>query len=133
MDTVVYAKTASGCRELRERALRLSGRLRCLLVMIDGHKSAGALVAALAPMGVTVESLQELERAGLICRVAVPQGSEAPAAPATESRSSPKASGTVSKFRSDSLGNMLVGGLIQLEDFQLPGSESAGAPRSDKS
>ena len=62
----IYTKTPAGRQELAERTRKLPARLRRLLVMVDGRKSAQALISELAATGLTDESLNELLLAGLI-------------------------------------------------------------------
>lgn len=80
MDAVVFTKTVFGIDELQQRQMRLHPRLRTLLVMVDGKQPAHHLVKTLSAAGVTEAHLQELQDAGLIQPVHVPQA-QAPASP----------------------------------------------------
>lgn len=82
MEAVVFTKTVFGIDELQQRQMRLHPRLRTLLVMVDGKQPAHHLVKTLSAAGVTEAHLQELQDAGLIQPVHVPQAQvQAPASP----------------------------------------------------
>mgnify|MGYP003576481786 CR=1 FL=1 len=55
-----FAKTEKGREEIRDRKYALQPRLRTLLVMIDGSKTADELVQAAKRLGGGQEILQEL-------------------------------------------------------------------------
>lgn len=76
----VYIKTAKGRSEVALRGMGLSGRQRGVLIMLDGHKSCGAL-APLMPAGQVACIVEQLLALDLIapCGQAVP----APAASET--------------------------------------------------
>lgn len=60
MDVAIYDKTDKGRDEIATRRHRLAPRLRTLLVMIDGRRSDGALLAGLAPLGLGADDLATL-------------------------------------------------------------------------
>jgi hypothetical protein len=60
MDIAIYDKTDKGRDEIATRQHRLVPRLRTLLVMIDGRRSDGALLAGLAPLGLGADDLATL-------------------------------------------------------------------------
>ncbi len=60
MDIAIYDKTDKGRDEIATRQHRLAPRLRTLLVMIDGRRSDGALLAGLAPLGLGADDLATL-------------------------------------------------------------------------
>ncbi|HEX5127342.1 MAG TPA: hypothetical protein VFW00_11425 [Rhodocyclaceae bacterium] len=66
MQDNVFIKTPAGTEEIRTRQLRLTPRLRSLLVLIDGKHSADKLLEMLKAIGVTMENVQELLDMGLI-------------------------------------------------------------------
>lgn len=66
MRDTVFTKTAAGLQEIQTRQLRLTPRLRSLLVLVDGKQHADALLETLKPMGVTEEHFKELHQMGLI-------------------------------------------------------------------
>lgn len=66
---VVYTKTAQGRLEVARRSAGLGARQRSVLIMLDGHKSAGAL-ATLMPMAQLARILDELAGLGLIAPAA---------------------------------------------------------------
>lgn len=74
-----FAKTEKGREEIRDRKHALQPRLRTLLVMIDGSKTADELVQAARRLGGGQDVLQELLKEGFIDEVG---GNGAPAAPA---------------------------------------------------
>ena len=47
----VYIKTASGAEALKLRSADLAGRLRTMLIMVDGARSASELRAAAVSLG----------------------------------------------------------------------------------
>ena len=55
-----YDKTEKGREEIATRKHQLANRLRSLLVMVDGKKSAAELLNKLAAIGLDENSLQEL-------------------------------------------------------------------------
>lgn len=65
---VVYAKTAQGRLEVARRSAGLGARQRSVLIMLDGHKTAGAL-AALMPAAQLLRILDELVDLGLVAPV----------------------------------------------------------------
>ena len=76
-----FAKTEKGREEIRDRKYALQPRLRTLLVMIDGSKTADELVQAARRLGGGQEILQELLKEGFIDEAG---GGAAPAPAAAE-------------------------------------------------
>jgi len=72
-----FVKTEKGHEEIRTRAHRLSPKLRSLLVLVDGIKSVGELLAAATALGGGREALDALIQEGFVA--AAPSG--APVAP----------------------------------------------------
>ena len=70
----IYTKTAKGRSEVASRGLGLSGRQRGVLIMLDGHKSCGAL-APLMPAGQVACIVEQLLALDLIA----PRGGTMPA------------------------------------------------------
>ena len=66
---LVYAKTAQGRLEIAQRSAGLGARQRSILIMLDGHKTVGAL-AALMPAVQLAGMLDELLDRGLIAPAA---------------------------------------------------------------
>jgi hypothetical protein len=64
LDTV-YGKTVKGRDEVTRRALKLNGRQRSVLIMLDGRKSCAAL-APLMPAGQVAAIIEELLALDLI-------------------------------------------------------------------
>jgi hypothetical protein len=76
----VYRKTLKGLAEIDTRAMRLTPRLRGLLILVDGRRSSNELQALLAtPLA---ESLQGLRALDLIEPVPAAAAAPAAAAPA---------------------------------------------------
>jgi hypothetical protein len=76
----VYVKTGKGRDEVTRRALKLNGRQRSVLIMLDGRKSCAAL-APLMPAGEVAAIVGELLALGLIAPcggIAAAQTSAAP-------------------------------------------------------
>lgn len=67
----VYRKTLLGHEEMKTRAMRLDGRLRALLLMVNGERSQEALLAQLAGTGLGLDSIDLLLGAGLIEAVGI--------------------------------------------------------------
>ena len=64
----IYAKTEEGLREVRERKLNLPIALRSLLIMIDGKNTVAEVLERARALRVDEESMEALERAGLIAK-----------------------------------------------------------------
>lgn len=83
--TDVYAKTPDGQDEVATRARQLPARLRSLLIMVDGKRSVGEMLAHHPAAEEARANLAALREAGLIALVpkpAAPAPAPAPAAPA---------------------------------------------------
>ena len=85
MNTSIYDKTEKGREEIATRKNQLPARLRTLLVMVDGQKSAATLLQNTSALGVDEESLQALVTDGYIVRTgpeveAEPEAARRPAA-----------------------------------------------------
>lgn len=95
MNTCVYDKTDKGREEIATRKYHVPPRLRTLLVMIDGRRPVGALIASFAAIGVTEDTVNELLREEYIALVspAVPVAALVPptAAPTAAPRPQPAA------------------------------------------
>jgi hypothetical protein len=64
----IYAKTAEGVRELKERKLNLPIALRSVLIMIDGKRTVADILERARTLRVDASVLAALERAGLIAK-----------------------------------------------------------------
>jgi len=64
--SALFQKTAAGQNEIRTRKLKLSPKLRTMLILIDGTVSVSALKEKAALIGAPEDSLEQLHRAGLI-------------------------------------------------------------------
>jgi len=62
----VYRKTAKGADEVQNRTHRVAPRLRQVLIMVNGEKSAGELARELAALGDIERFLTQLEENGFI-------------------------------------------------------------------
>jgi hypothetical protein len=76
----VYRKTALGVAEIKDRALKLSPRLRTMLILVDGLQSEAQLMEEAAGVGAPGDFLAQLARAGLIERVSTSQAPPMPPA-----------------------------------------------------
>ena len=65
----VYRKTDLGLYEVKERKLRLSPRLRTMLILVDGAQTEAQLQEEAAGVGAPEDFLDQLMSAGLIERV----------------------------------------------------------------
>ncbi|CAD5367262.1 conserved hypothetical protein [Rubrivivax sp. A210] len=77
----IFAKTPAGSEEMRSRDRRLPQRLRTLLIMVDGTRTAAQLQAAAATIGAPDDAVQMLVDLGLIAAMAATRAA-APAVPA---------------------------------------------------
>jgi len=77
----IYKKTDKGQAEIRDRKLKLSPRLRTMLLLIDGARPEFMVLEEGAKLGAPSDFLQQLAAAGLIEKVAGARG--APPAAAT--------------------------------------------------
>jgi hypothetical protein len=67
---VVYEKTTAGVEEIQTRKHNLSQTLRTLLIVVDGKKTAGAILNQFSIMEGAAPALAALEQKGLIARKA---------------------------------------------------------------
>ena len=67
----IYRKSGKGAEAIATRGHGVGGKLRMLLILVDGKKSAEELIKLAAGMGESAQLLQQLEAEGLIERVAV--------------------------------------------------------------
>jgi len=65
----VYRKTELGLAEVKERKIRLSPRLRTMLILVDGEQTESQLAEEAAGIGAPGDFLDQLMEAGLIERV----------------------------------------------------------------
>jgi len=90
----IFAKTQSGSDELKNRKLKLPGKLRTMLILIDGTKPALLLRDDATTLGLGADFLEQLEELGLVTQVgtvsaaASKGGATAAGGPATKARSS---------------------------------------------
>ncbi|HEY2629099.1 MAG TPA: hypothetical protein VGI57_08220 [Usitatibacter sp.] len=88
----VYRKTALGLSEIKERKLKLSPRLRTMLILVDGAQTEAQLMEGAAGVGAPADFLSQLKSAGLI-ELASGDSDAAPRASApAAARSAPAAS-----------------------------------------
>jgi hypothetical protein len=83
----IHHKTALGLAEIRDRKLKLSPRLRTMLILIDGVRPEFILREEAAKVGAPPDFLAQLESAGLIERTkgdAGTPGAPAPPVPGDE-------------------------------------------------
>jgi DNA-binding FrmR family transcriptional regulator len=100
----VLAKTAKGIEEIDKRTHKLAGRLRAVLIMIDGHRTleelleqAGGLASQLAEQldelvaGGYIHELTPHEEVGEVVQPAVPKPRQETAAPRAQAPTAPAA------------------------------------------
>jgi hypothetical protein len=80
METLIFAKTEQGHHEIASRGFRLAARMRTLLLLVDGKRSAAELLRKTAGLGTTPGTLLELLDAGLIRQIATLPASRSPLA-----------------------------------------------------
>lgn len=71
MQIIIYDKTDKGREEIATRKWHLPSRMRSLLVLIDGKQSDAQLVKKTGGLGLTAQSLDELQENGFIQRVSI--------------------------------------------------------------
>ncbi len=64
----IYAKTELGVRELKERTVNLPLPLRGLLIMVDGNRTIGDVLAKARMLNLDETALAALESGGLIAK-----------------------------------------------------------------
>jgi hypothetical protein len=64
----IYAKTELGVRELKERTVNLPLPLRGLLIMVDGNRTIGDVLAKARMLNLDETALSTLETGGLIAK-----------------------------------------------------------------
>jgi len=79
----IYRKTALGLAEIQERKLRLSPRLRTMLILVDGVQTEEMLQEGAAGVGAPADFIAQLVAQGLIERAAGPAPQAETAQPAT--------------------------------------------------
>ena len=81
----IYAKTELGVRELKERTVNLPLPLRGLLIMVDGNRTIGDVLAKARMLNLDEAALSTLETGGLIAKKfsapSAAKGASAAAAP----------------------------------------------------
>ena len=75
--TLVLVKTTKGAEEIKTRASGLPQKLRTLLIMVDGQKSAGIMLERMGGTAEAASNLDELLAQGFIETVAEPAASDA--------------------------------------------------------
>ena len=84
----IYTKTDLGLQELKERKLNLPITLRGLLILIDGNRTVGEVLAKARALKLDARAMTALERGGLIAkRFSAPSIAEGEAATAGAQRS----------------------------------------------
>lgn len=84
----IYTKTEAGREEIRTRALRLSGALRNILLLVDGHRTVAQLKELIAGGKAPPDAIDLLLAQGLIeLTVAAPKAAPPASAPAAGARS----------------------------------------------
>lgn len=66
----IYRKTEKGTEAIATRGHGVGGKLRMLLILVDGKKTVDDLIKLAAGMGESVQLLLQLEAEGLIERIA---------------------------------------------------------------
>lgn len=77
----IYRKSEKGAEAIAVRAQGVGGKLRMLLILVDGKKNVEELIRLAAGMGESAELLRQLEAQGLIEVVAGAASAKPAAAP----------------------------------------------------
>jgi len=95
----IYRKSAKGAQAISARLHGLVGRSRSLLILVDGKRGLGELLALAAGFGDVAQMLTELERDGFIepvpGAVAVPSPAQRQTASPVVAASAPVAAGNL--------------------------------------
>ena len=90
--TAIYRKTDKGAAEVVANARNIDRRLRPLLILVDGHRTALSIYALISAIGIREEDFDQLEAGGYIEPLARPGAARAAgadsAAPPAARRSS---------------------------------------------
>lgn len=70
---MIYTKTETGHRVMKDRSVAISPRQRAAFILVDGKRTADELLKATAAMGVTRDDLAQLASLGLITDTAPEQ------------------------------------------------------------
>ena len=65
-NNALYVKTAAGADEVKARSRALPPRLRTMLIMVDGTRTAAQLLAAATTLGAPADFLSTLLQMGLV-------------------------------------------------------------------
>ena len=88
-DSETFVKTALGLDEVRTRALKLSQRLRTMLIMVDGTRTVVQLRQAQLTLGAPADFLESLLALGLVVSDMAPANSASGAASAATPAATP--------------------------------------------
>lgn len=77
----VFRKTEKGNEAIGARAHGVAGKLRMLLILVDGKKNAEELVRLAAGLGESADLLKQLQAQGLIESASAEAAAGAPARP----------------------------------------------------
>ena len=84
-NNALYVKTAAGADEVKARSRALPPRLRTMLIMVDGTRTAAQLLAAATTLGAPADFLSTLLQMGLVeVRTEARTAAPAPAMPAEQ-------------------------------------------------
>jgi hypothetical protein len=84
--TTIYHKTDKGSEEIQSRKYKLAPKQRTILILIDGHTSAGDLDNAAKHMGLGEGYLEKLEHDGFIAAATTTEAKPAQSGPAVQGR-----------------------------------------------
>ena len=79
-DSETFVKTPLGLEEVRSRALKLSQRLRTMLIMVDGTRTVAQLRQAQLTLGAPADFLENLQALGLVVSDMAPANAASAAA-----------------------------------------------------
>ena len=83
-DSETFVKTPLGLEEVRSRALKLSQRLRTMLIMVDGTRTVAQLRQAQLTLGAPADFLENLQALGLVVSDMAPANAASAAAAPTQ-------------------------------------------------
>ena len=88
---MIYAKTETGQRVVKDRSVPLAPRQRSAFILFDGKRTVEGVLAATAGMGVTQEDIRMMADSGLLALVELPSVAGAPSAQPVATAAAPVA------------------------------------------
>src|SRR5262245_25377104 len=91
----IYSKSARGIEEVNERKMKLSSRMRTMLILVDGQVPIFVLKVEAEKVGAAPDFFEELQSLGLIVKT----GAVSKAEPSQTQAAPPAPEGEFTRFR----------------------------------